>query len=200
MSLPEGDPPALVSASTNQGQHQPSRVLYGTITSQYNTIPASAATILEGAALHCRIRAFEDCQSLLDSVDPELRLHPVVAYEQFQCYWSQWRLLESAKVLEDALHWAKKSGKNAQVYVIFTLLRITLGKAEVFTKGDFTRARDSMREVKKWLRSLPYEQYTDVQVSTRPSAAYQTKSDRAISLDILPQSLLLPNTRCKPRD
>ncbi|KAI4234773.1 MAG: hypothetical protein L6R40_006652 [Gallowayella cf. fulva] len=138
--------------------------LYGSLTSQYDTVPVSVAALLEQASLYCRVRAFARCHSTLHVIDPDLTQHPVVAYETFLAYWAQWRLADSATVLEDALSSAQQSGKNTETYGIYTLLRIALGRAEIFTKGDFTKARDGMREVRRWLRDVPLDMYTDVQV------------------------------------
>ncbi|KAL8726743.1 MAG: hypothetical protein Q9166_006538 [cf. Caloplaca sp. 2 TL-2023] len=93
------------------------------------------------------------------------RHHPVVAYEEFLVYWAQWKLADSARILEAALSQAHENGKDTESYGLYTLLRIALGKTEVFTKGDFTKARDGMREVRRWLADVTLDQYTDVQIA-----------------------------------
>lgn len=173
---------------------------YGSITSQYATIPSSASTLVEVASLYAQVRAFSQCQAAFESIDPHLRSHPVVAYEQFLAYWAQWRLLDSAKTLEDALTQAQERGANTHEYGVYTLLRISLGKAEVFTKGNFTRARDSMREVRSWLRDVLFDTYTDVQVSLKSCASLTSDLGIDIESDRLSQPLLLPDLGCKPCD
>ncbi|KAL8732428.1 MAG: hypothetical protein Q9181_003963 [Wetmoreana brouardii] len=138
---------------------------HGALTSLYDTIPTSVAILVEKASLYCRVRAFPECHSTFDSIAVSIRRHPIVAYEEFLAYWAQWRLSDSVQVLENALAWAKERGNNMETYGLYTLLRIALAKAEVFTKGDFTRARDSMREVKRWLHNVTVDQYTDLQVA-----------------------------------
>ncbi|KAL8916572.1 MAG: hypothetical protein Q9208_008443 [Pyrenodesmia sp. 3 TL-2023] len=138
---------------------------YGSITSQYANIPSSAATLVEEASLYGRVRAFSLCQAAFESIDRGMRSHAVVAYEQFLAYWAQWKLLDGAKTLEDALTQAQERGANTHEHGVYTLLRIALGKAEVFTRGNFTRARDSMREVRSWLRDVRFDTYTDVQIA-----------------------------------
>ena len=138
--------------------------LYGSLTSQYSALPIAVVSLLEKASLYCRVRAFDESHLAFDSIDATIRHHPVVAYEEFLVYWAQWRLTESAQVLEDALTWDQKSHEHTKSYGLYSLLRVTLAKVEVFTKGDFTKARDSMREVKNWLRDVSVDQYSDLQV------------------------------------
>lgn len=137
---------------------------YGCLVSQYNTITASVVARLEEAALYRGARAFTYCQSIYDSIECDYRHHPVVAYEEYLANWAQWRLLDCAKVLQDALHWAQTNGKEIQSYGIYALLRIALGQTEVFTRGNFTTGRNSMREVRRWLTTATIDQYTDVEV------------------------------------
>ena len=165
MALSEDNLSRLKIPQSSDQKLLTSMVYYGSLVSQYHLIPTSVANKLEQAIIYCKVRAFPDCQSIFDSMECDLRHHPIVAYEESLAYWAQWKLIDSAKVLQDALYWAQKGGENTQAYGLYTLLRVALGKAEVFTKGDFTRARDSMREVKRWLRDSPLDQYTDVQVS-----------------------------------
>ncbi|KAL8700752.1 MAG: hypothetical protein Q9201_005280 [Fulgogasparrea decipioides] len=138
---------------------------YGSLTSLYDTIPTSVATLVEKASLYCRVRAFPECHSTFDSIPVNIRRHPIVTYEEYLACWAQWRLSDSAKVLEDALTWARETGKDIETFGLYTLLRIALAKAELFTKGDFTKARDSMREVKTWLQNVTVDQYADLQIA-----------------------------------
>ncbi|KAL8859767.1 MAG: hypothetical protein Q9178_003882 [Gyalolechia marmorata] len=156
------------SCNTLESRNDSSAVsspLYGSLTCQYSALPKAVVPLLEKASLYCRVRAFDESHLAFESIDASIRHHPVVAYEEFLTYWAQWRLAESAQVLEDALTWDQKSNEHTRTYGLHSLLRIALAKAEVFTKGDFTKARDSMREVKNWLRDVSVDQYTDLQVA-----------------------------------
>ncbi|KAL9053204.1 MAG: hypothetical protein Q9206_004022, partial [Seirophora lacunosa] len=138
---------------------------YGSLTSQYESLSAVVIRYLEEASI-CRLaRAFPPCESIYASIDADLRNHPVVAYEEYLTYWAQWRLGKCATVLADALTWAAKRGDDNESYGVFTLLRIALGTAKVFTSGNFTQARDSMREVRRWLKDVAVVHYTDVQIA-----------------------------------
>ena len=158
---------SITPLSSNDKSGAPS-YQYGSLVSQHNTIAPSIVSLLEEAALYRGARAFASCGSIYDSIDSDYRRHPVVAYEEFLANWAQWRLLDCAKVLENALHWAETSGKDIRGYGLYTLLRIALGQTEVFTKGNFTMGRNSMREVRRWLKAATVDEYTDVEVIMGP--------------------------------
>lgn len=137
---------------------------YGTLWSQYDTLDDATISRLESAILYSELRAFEQSRAIYDAFPADIRHHPVVAIEQAMMHWLEWRLLDAAETLKDSLYWAQKNGKDINRPGIYTLLRIVLAKVEIFTKRDFTKARDSMKELMAWLAKVPVEQYTDVQV------------------------------------
>lgn len=47
---------------------------------------------------------------------------------------------------------------------IYTLLRICYGTVVVHLEGDYTPARDSMREIKSYMSTIAIEEFTDIQV------------------------------------
>ena len=179
----------MTPLSSNDKSTAPS-YQYGSLVSQYSTIAPSVVALLEEAALYRGARAFASCGSIYDSIDSDYRRHLVVAYEEFLTNWAQWRLLDCAKVLENALHWAETNGKDIRSYGLYTLLRIALGQTEVFTKGNFTMGRNSMREVRRWLKAATVHEYTDVEVLMGLA-----KLDRPnFKTDVLNRSLLLAIT------
>ena len=142
----------------------PGPARYGSLCSHYNTLDTSTISKLEEAILYCRVRAFKESLAIFDAFPTDLKHHPVIAYEHSLAHWSRWTLWDCARVLREALAWAEENRADVNSTGIYTLLRLALGKAEVFTKGDFTRARDSMRDIKRWLGKLPIEDYIDLQV------------------------------------
>ncbi|KAL8977465.1 MAG: hypothetical protein Q9205_006739, partial [Flavoplaca limonia] len=138
---------------------------YGSLPSQYECLPAPVVALLEEASLYRLARTFPRCQSAYASIDAVFRHRSVVAYEEFLTYWAQWRLGECAKVLVSALTWAQEKDEDTESFGVYTLLRIALGKVKVFTCGNFTQARDSMREVRRWLKDVPVIHYTDLQIA-----------------------------------
>lgn len=143
---------------------------YGFLSSQYDTLDASTAAQLEQAALCCHMRDFPAALTILNAFPVEVRHHPVVAVEHSQVYFLEWNLLDCARILREALSWAEENRADVDEHGIYTLLRLSFGRAEVYTKGDFTIARDAIRELNDWLHNVFIEQYTEVQVlmSTLP--------------------------------
>lgn len=139
--------------------------MYGALSSQYGGAldPPNIAR-LEKAILFCHVRAFEKAAKIFESFPINLRNHPVIVYEHSMVYWLQWSLLDCAKVLQQAFTWAETNAKSLDQPGIYTLLRVVSAKLNVFTKADFTRARDSMREIRAWLLNIPYSQYSEIQV------------------------------------
>lgn len=137
---------------------------YGSLSSQYDTLDASTTAQLEQAALCCHMRDFQAALVILDALPLEIRHHPVVAFEHSQVYWFDWSLLDCARVLREALVWAEENRADYAENGIYTLLRVSFGRMEVYNKGDFTMARDAMREINDWLSNTSIEQYTEVQV------------------------------------
>ncbi|KAL9119341.1 MAG: hypothetical protein Q9187_004105 [Circinaria calcarea] len=136
---------------------------YGTLWSQYDSLDDATISRLERAILYSELRAFKRSRAIYNAFPADLRHHPVVAIEQAMMHWLEWRLLDAAERLEASLHWAQENGKDINTPGIYTLLRIVLAKVEIFTKSDFTKARDSMKELMAWLAKTPVEHYTDVQ-------------------------------------
>ena len=138
---------------------------YGRYASLYHTLEPSVVPQLEQAILYGDLRAFQLSTELFDKIPKDLKHHPIIALEHAQILWRQWSLLECRKVLEAALAW-REHQDTVGVYDhgIYILLRIFLGKLVVFTKGDFTQARDSMKETRTWLTGLPISKYSDIEV------------------------------------
>lgn len=137
---------------------------YGSLSSLYDTLDASTTAQLEQAALCCHMRDFQAALTILESLPVEIRHHPVVAFEHSQVYFYYECFLDCARVLRDALKWAEENRPDVDEHGIYALLRVSFGRIKIYTEGDFTFARDAMREVKGWLSNLPIEQYSEVQV------------------------------------
>ena len=137
---------------------------YGTLPSEYGTLKPEAVSLLEKIILLYGLRSFQKTQALFDNFAAEEKYHPVVVFEHALMHLKQWTFLDGAEVLEEALSWAQANVKGFEKPGIYTLLRIFQGIMDSLTKGDFTKGRDSMREVRRWLIDVPLSKYTDVQV------------------------------------
>lgn len=167
LSVSEGSPtlnpftsePLSVARDSQSGY-----IRYGTLWSLYDTLDSATISRLENAILYSELRAFKKSLAIFDAFAADLRHHPVIAVEHSMTHWLEWRLLDAAERLEETLDWAEENDEDISAPGIYTLLRIVLAKVEVFTKRDFTKARDSMKELMAWLAKTPVDQYTDVQV------------------------------------
>lgn len=180
---------ALEDAPTSVEQEEPSRVLrsieelrlqqqhnndisgltptvrYGSLWSQYHTLDAATILLLEKAVLYRHVRAFKESLAICHAFPVQIRYHPIVAFETSLTFWALWRLWDGADVLRDALDWADcNNSLESNGPGIYTLLRATLGLTEIYNKGDFTQARDSLVEIRTWLLTTPIDEYNDLQV------------------------------------
>lgn len=141
-------------------------VRYGSLWSQYHTLDASTIDLLEQAILYCQVRAFNESLAIYNAFPKEIQLHPIVAFEKCLTFWALWRLRECVDILREAL--ARAGGNGSQGGSsdpgIYTLLRATLGFAQIYTEGDFTQARMSLVEIRKWLLTTSIDRYNDLQV------------------------------------
>lgn len=139
-------------------------IRYGSLWSQYHTLDASTIDLLEQAILYCQVRAFNQSLAIYESFPDEIQLHPIVAFEKSLTFWALWRLRECVEILRKALARVGGNGRRRGSRRIYTLLRATLGFAEIYTEGDFTQARMSLVEIRKWLLTTSIDQYNDLQV------------------------------------
>lgn len=146
------------SSSGNEGPY------YGRFASLYHILDPSIIPQLEQAILYGDVRAFQESSELFEKISKEFKYHPIIALEHAHMLWRQWSLLDCRKVLESALAWGQQNAKDVKDHGIYTLLRVLLGKLVVFTKGDFTQARDSMKEIRTWLARYPISKYSDIEV------------------------------------
>ena len=92
-----------------------------------------------------------------------------ITFEHVNLLWRQWSLSDCCKVMEEALEFGSSNASDINDHRVYTLLRLFLGKLYTFTNGDFTQARDSMREVRAWLIQTPVAECTDLEVEETDS-------------------------------
>ena len=140
---------------------------YGALCSLYPTLDSSIVPRLEHAVALGRVRAFDQALELFQAISCEVSRNPIIAIEHAQVLWRQWSLLKCSEILEEALEFGRQNIADFNKHGIYSLLRIFKGKLNVFTRGDFTLARDSMREVRSWLAEMSHVKYTDVEVGAK---------------------------------
>ena len=75
------------------------------------------------------------------------------------------RYLDAADILRRSLSYAEENGQDVRAHGIYTLLRLYLAHSEVITEGQLVRARDSLIEMRSWLKDVPIEIMKDYQAS-----------------------------------
>lgn len=137
---------------------------YASLLSQRDDLDVATIAKIEEAAMCCHLRDFQAALCIFDALPAKVRQHPSIVYERSQVYWLDWSLYKCETVLEEGITWGKDRTPDSAKPGIYTLLRIALGRVRAMTRGNFTEARDALREVKRWLLHVPVEDFTDVQV------------------------------------
>lgn len=154
---------------------------YGLLSSYYGSLEPAVVILLEEAVLHCRVRSFTKCVEIFSAFPPSQAHHPVIAYEHSLAHWHRWSLPDGERVLKEALAWGEAHEPESRAPGIYTLLRLWLGAIELYTRADFTTARDSMMELRGWLAGKPIDQYTQLEASPA-KAKVNVRSDYSRSI------------------
>ena len=162
----DGAEPSAVAKLPEDSQI-PTTERYGNLWSLYRTLDPDTVAPLERAILYCRVRGYEQAEAILNAFPPQIKHHPIIVFEHSQNHWLSWRLRESLNILREAAAWTEVHGEVKDASEIYTLLRISLARVEVLVDTDFTNARESLREIKRWLLNTPIEEYTDIKVGCR---------------------------------
>ena len=163
MSIGTHEPQSPVSkeTSSSSGRTGP---YYGRLSCLYHTLDPAIISRLEQAIVYGELRAFDKASEIFEKLPADFHHHPVIALEHAQFLWRQWSLHKCRDVLEQALDWSFQNATDFNDRGVDKLLRVFLGKVAVFTKGDFTQARDSMIEIRAWLKRVPMSDYSDLEV------------------------------------
>ena len=137
---------------------------YASLLSQHDHLDIATIAKIEEAAMCCHLRDFQAASYIFDALPAEISHHPSIVYERSQVYWLNWSLYKCEKVIEEGIAWGKDHTPNSAQPGIYTLLRIALGRVRAMTHGNLTEGRDALREVRRWLLSVPVKDYTGVQV------------------------------------
>ena len=169
---------------------------YGRLSSLYHALDPAIISQLELAIVYGELRAFDKASEIFEKLPNEFNRDPVIAIEHAQVLWRQWSLHDCRDVLQLALDWNRQNAADFNDPGIHTLLRVFLGKVVVFTKGDFTQARDSMLEIRAWLTEVPVSEYSDLEVRGGMDGYQMTLCADPIP-DTMSCTLLLPHVLCR---
>jgi hypothetical protein len=137
---------------------------YGLLPSLYGSLEPTAVTLLEQAALYYRVRAFTESFAIFNAFPPSQLQHPVIALEHSIAHMHRWSLLDCERVLRESLAWGEANAPDFEKPGIYTVLRLGLGAVQIWRRGDLTKARDSMMELRIWLADKPIALYNELEV------------------------------------
>ena len=186
-ALCEGFDRLSTSDGTNQSgssaTETPSpKCYYGMLSCLYGSLEPAVVGLLEQAVLHYRVRSFTKSLEIFSAFPPSQAHHPVIAYEHSLAHWHRWSLLDGERVLKESLAWGEAHEPESRTPGIYTLLRLWLGAIEMYTRGDFTTARDSMMELRGWLVGKPIVQYTQLEASPNQTLEAYARSNYSWSI------------------
>lgn len=161
-------------------------VVYGYHTSLYSLLDPAVVPLLERAIYLRRIGCFRESIEIFEAFDHTIQSHPVTVLEHSLVLYAQSRYKDGLAVLQglppDVLSDLKVKQSRDVAQGLNILLRVYVAYGLLFSQGAFSWARDCMDEVQEWLKNIPVEDYTDLQVIV-PAACLYTKY---LTLDRIP--------------
>lgn len=143
-------------------------VVYGNHTSLYSLLDPVVVPQLERAIYLRRTRCFRESIEIFEAFDHTIQSHPVTVLEHSQVLYAQSRYKDGLVVLQglppDVLPALKVTESRDVAQGLNILLRVNVAYGLLFSQGAFSWARDCMDEVQEWLKDIPIESYTDLQV------------------------------------
>ena len=125
---------------------------------------------LERAAFLSEVCSFAEAVAIFDGFGESTRLQqPAIAIEYALLLLRQARYAAAHQHLEQALRRAEADGKLVADRPEYRILLILLARAEVWAVGSFRRAKESMDEIRVWLRGVAVEDCTNLHVIFHPS-------------------------------
>ena len=123
---------------------------------------------LERAAFLSEACLFAEAAAIFEGFDECTRLEqPPVAIEYALLLLRQAKYAPAHQHLEQVLRRAEADGRLAADRLLqpeYRILRILLARAEVWTVGSFRRAKESMDEIRVWLKGVAVEDCTNLHV------------------------------------
>ncbi|KAF8545047.1 CHAT domain-containing protein [Trichophaea hybrida] len=151
------------------GQQPPKQGRYeGHNSSLYTTLDAASIEALEKAIYLRESGLFASAHQIFDTVLISLKDVPVVAIEHAVVFLKQGMFGKAAKTLESAISQTKEEGIEYRIWKKksgeLPLMKIFLAYLQFYTKGTLTGILEEAEMMIQWLKDVPVEKYTDVQV------------------------------------
>lgn len=145
-------------------------LLYSPLSPMYEYFQTPEIPSLDQAVLYGQVRAFKESLAIFDSFSSDTKHHPVIVLELSTILYAQGRPRDSASVIKETLLHDQQPPDAGPRSEIHKALRVWLAVLEILSEGSFVRARESIKEIRAWLLSVPIEDYTPLQVGFLPSS------------------------------
>ena len=143
-------------------------VVYGQRPSLYRLLDPAIVPQLERAIYIERLDCFAEAHEIFEAFENTTQSHPVIALEHSYVLYGQSRYKDGLAVLQrlapDVLSDSRIAQPGDVAQGLDILLRMNVALGQLFSQRAFSWARDCMDEVQEWLKDVPIEEYTDLQV------------------------------------
>jgi hypothetical protein len=140
----------------------------GQNSSLYTTLDAASIEALEKAIYLTELGLFESAHQIFDTVLISLKDVPVVAIEHAEVFLKQGMFGKAAQILESAIAVVKEEGSEYKIWRKksgeLPIMKTFLAYLQFYTKGMLAGILEEAEMTIEWLKDVPVEKYTDVQV------------------------------------
>lgn len=140
-------------------------IVYGSLTSLYQTLDVASVLLLEKAILHRNLRNFFKSLALFDAFPASIAVQPAVVLEHTWTLIAQYRFREARSIAARGLSAFRIELIGHKDHGPTILLRALLAGLDALIEGSMSGCYKSLEEIHDWLSAVPLTDFTDVQVS-----------------------------------
>ncbi|KAL8941128.1 MAG: hypothetical protein Q9216_002427 [Gyalolechia sp. 2 TL-2023] len=139
-------------------------IVYGSLTSLYETLDTYSIVMLEKAILHRSLRNFFKSLAIFDAFHEPIASHPAVVLEHTWTLTAQYRFREARSIAVRGLSSSHAKRLGGDEHDAAIVLRALLAAMDALIEGLLSGCYESLEEIYAWLRNVPMTDFTDVQV------------------------------------
>ena len=139
-------------------------IVYGSLTSLYNTLDIASVLLLEKAILYRNIRNFSISLTVFDSFPVSVAVQPAVVVEHTWTLIVQYRFREARTIATKGLSAFRSDSAREKHDGPAILLRAMSAGLDALIEGSMGGCYESLGEIYAWLNNVPLTDFTDVQV------------------------------------
>jgi predicted Zn-dependent protease len=134
---------------------------FGLVPSLYDSLPAQAVGLLEIAIYNRELGFHAKALSIFRKGLNQWLNKPIIVYEYAQVFLGQDKVKDAYTVLSTYISTVNNESLDQPE---IRLLTLSLAFAEIYHLGRLERAIEEVNRTREWLKDIPVERYTDVQV------------------------------------